>query len=396
MELHDLPRELSGHSLTLDGVTHRFGAVTAVRDVTLEIKAGELVVLLGPSGCGKTTLLRVIGGFIMQSAGRVLIDNQPVDHLAPNRRNVGIVFQNYALFPHMTVRENVAYGLEARHTPRARIAEQVRAMLALVRMAEFADRLPRELSGGQQQRVALARALAVEPRILLLDEPFGALDKNLRLDMQIEVKRLQRQCGITSILVTHDQEEAMSMADRIAVLDRGAVAQFAPPTEIYDHPATLFVHTFVGTVNLLRGRISGIDTVTLDGGATLRCRTAAGRAPGERVAVAVRPERLRVADRSGPGRIPGTVRVVLPLGPVTVHEVELSDGAAVKITAVREAGEPALRPGDRVFLELSSPEACAVFAEPSFETAPTPDPSPPIGRPSAYGGGRGARGRMAP
>ena len=361
------PAVAGGHSLTLGEVTHRFGSVVAVRDVALEIKAGELVVLLGPSGCGKTTLLRIIGGFLRQAAGQVLIDGVPVDPLPPNRRNVGIVFQNYALFPHMTGAENVAYGLEARRVPRARIRERVDAMLALVRMEELGDRFPRQLSGGQQQRIALARALAVEPRLLLLDEPFGALDKNLRLDMQIEVKRLQRQCGITTILVTHDQEEALSIADRIAVLNQGAVEQFAPPTDIYDHPMTLFVNSFVGTVNLLRGRIAeagpGGVAVALDCGATLRCPGTDPRAAGKRVVVAVRPERLRLAAEPGEGRIRGVVRAVLPLGPVTVHEVELADGAAVKVTAVREPGEAARRPGDQVFCELVSSDACAVFPD---------------------------------
>jgi putative spermidine/putrescine transport system ATP-binding protein len=187
-------------------VTHRFGPVAAVRDVSLEIRAGELVALLGPSGCGKSTLLRIIAGFIRQSEGTVLYDGQAVDHLPPNRRGAGIVFQNYALFPHMTVAENVAYGLEARRAERAAIKARVAEMLALVQMQDFAGRLPRQLSGGQQQRVALARALAVEPKILLLDELFGALDKNLRLDMQIELKRLQRRYGVTSILVTHDKK----------------------------------------------------------------------------------------------------------------------------------------------------------------------------------------------
>src|SRR5205085_2852552 len=233
-----------GHRLTLRGITHRFGDFTAVHDIELDISGGELVALLGPSGCGKSTLLRIIAGFIAQTEGSVLFDNEPVDHLAPNRRGAGIVFQNYALFPHMTVAENVAYGLHARSTPKEKIGPRVAEMLGLVHMDHLAERLPRQLSGGQQQRIALARALAVDPKILLLDEPFGALDKNLRLDMQIEVKRLQREYGITTILVTHDQEEALSMADRIAVMNRGRVEQFASATEIYDRPATLFVNQF--------------------------------------------------------------------------------------------------------------------------------------------------------
>src|SRR6266852_7158355 len=250
-----------GHRLILDNITQRFNDFVAVRDINLDVAGGELVALLGPSGCGKSTLLRIVSGFIRQSQGRVLFDNEAVDHLPPSRRGAGIVFQNYALFPHMTVAQNVAYGLEAQKWPRQRIGPRVAEMLALVHMAEFAERKPRQLSGGQQQRIALARCLAIDPKVLLLDEPFGALDKNLRLDMQIEVKRLQRQFGITAILVTHDQEEAMSLADRIAVMSRGRVEQFASPVEVYDRPRTLFVNSFVGTANLLAGEI-----VMRDGG----------------------------------------------------------------------------------------------------------------------------------
>jgi ABC-type proline/glycine betaine transport system ATPase subunit len=224
---------VAGHALDIVGLTHRFGAFTAVDDVTLSIRPGEIVALLGPSGCGKTTLLRAVAGFIRQNQGRVLIDGASVDDLPPERRNIGIVFQNYALFPHMTVAQNVAYGMEARRRPRAEIRERVQRFLSIVQLDAMAERFPRQLSGGQQQRVALARALAIEPQILLLDEPFGALDKNLRLDMQIEVKRLQRQFGLTAIMVTHDQEEAMSIADRIAVMNRGRVEQLDTPVAIY-------------------------------------------------------------------------------------------------------------------------------------------------------------------
>ena len=242
-----------GHQLRLDGITQHFNEFVAVSDINLDVAGGELVALLGPSGCGKSTLLRIISGFIRQTEGRVLFDGQPVDHLPPSQRGVGIVFQNYALFPHMTVAENVAYGLQARKWPREKIAPRVAEMLELVHMSEFAQRKPRQLSGGQQQRIALARCLAIDPKVLLLDEPFGALDKNLRLDMQIEVKRLQRESGMTTILVTHDQEEALSMADRIAVMSRGRIEQVSPPTEIYDEPKTLFVNEFVGTTNVFAG-----------------------------------------------------------------------------------------------------------------------------------------------
>jgi len=297
----------------------------------------------------------------------VLFDGAPVDHLPTAQRGVGIVFQNYALFPHMTVAQNVAYGLDARKVPRSESNAKVLEMLALVRMQEFAGRLPRQLSGGQQQRIALARALAVDPKILLLDEPFGALDKNLRLDMQIEVKRLQREYGITTILVTHDQEEAMSMADRIAVLNRGNVEQCAPPTDIYDRPATLFVNQFVGTTNLLPVRIGALDA----GRATLRfgdvdiaCDSVSGGAttlaPGADAIWSIRPEQLRVATSSGPGRIPVTVRVVLPMGPITVYEAE-AGATSLKINEPRASNARVLSVGDRIFVEAADSAAGQVF-----------------------------------
>ena len=358
------PAVAGGHSLTLGEVTHRFGSVVAVRDVALEIKAGELVVLLGPSGCGKTTLLRIIGGFLRQAAGQVLIDGVPVDHLPPNRRNVGIVFQNYALFPHMTVAENVAYGLEARRVPRARIRERVDAMLALVRMEELGDRFPRQLSGGQQQRIALARALAVEPRLLLLDEPFGALDKNLRLDMQIEVKRLQRELNITTIMVTHDQEEALSMADRIAVMNGGRVEQFASPEDIYDRPQSLFVAGFVGTANLLKGRLSsrepGFD-IELSAGGRLTLASAYPCSRSGGVVLAVRPEHLHFGA-AGEGAIAAKVEMVLPLGPSVVYELQLADGTQVKLAAGRSGSEQKHAIGDSVWLRLAEGSPAAVFA----------------------------------
>jgi putative spermidine/putrescine transport system ATP-binding protein len=362
----DGPAALRGHSLRLERITHRFGAITAVDGVDLDVRAGELVALLGPSGCGKTTLLRIIAGFVVPTAGRVFVDRDGVDHLPPHRRGIGIVFQNYALFPHMTVAENVAYGLEARGVPRADVRERIARMLELVQMTGFADRFPRQLSGGQQQRIALARALAVGPRLLLLDEPFGALDKSLRLDMQIEIKRLQRQAGITSILVTHDQEEAMSIADRIAVLHRGRIEQFATPTETYDQPASLFVSGFVGTSNLLPGKVERVDPtatiVSLDGGTTLACRSASV-ARGDRVVVSVRPERLRLVSGSGERRIAGTLRAVMPLGPVVIYEVEAADGSLLKLSAPRAGGAlPA--PDTPAWVEPVSPEACLVFAAP--------------------------------
>jgi putative spermidine/putrescine transport system ATP-binding protein len=356
------------HRVRLEEITHRFSDFTAVSDINLDIAGGELVALLGPSGCGKSTLLRIISGFVRQSQGRVLFDDEAVDHLAPSGRGVGIVFQNYALFPHMTIAENVAYGLQAHRWPRGKIAPRVAQMLDLVHMSEFAQRKPRQLSGGQQQRIALARCLAIDPKVLLLDEPFGALDKNLRLDMQIEVKRLQREYGITTILVTHDQEEALSMADRIAVMSRGRIEQVSSPTEIYDSPQTLFVNQFVGTSNVLRGEFIGgpigEPAVRLEGGAAIAVSPNAKFQPGSKVIVSIRPEQLRMQPSSAQGAIGGTIKAVMPLGAHVVYDVALSDQASLKVSEPREAaGE--LRPiGMPVYLKPVSSASCHVFPDP--------------------------------
>jgi putative spermidine/putrescine transport system ATP-binding protein len=354
----------AGHRLRLDNITHRFGDFVAVSDVALDIAGGELVALLGPSGCGKSTLLRIMSGFIRQSAGRVLFDEAAVDHLPANRRGVGIVFQNYALFPHMTVRQNVAYGLQAQHWPRDKIAPRVDAMLDLVHMRQFGDRLPRQLSGGQQQRIALARCLAIDPKVLLLDEPFGALDKNLRLDMQIEVKRLHREYGVTTVLVTHDQEEALSMADRIAVMNRGRIEQVASPTEIYDHPATLFVNQFVGTTNLISGKLVNVDAGGCEvagAGGKLRAAPAPNLVKGMAVVVSVRPEQWRLQTSVSEGALAGTIKMVMPLGPQVVYDVEIPGGTSIKISQSRESGTALLESGSIVHVAPLSAAKCHVF-----------------------------------
>jgi putative spermidine/putrescine transport system ATP-binding protein len=328
-----------GHTLDIDSVTHRYGPIAAVAEVSLAVSAGEIVALLGPSGCGKTTLLRVVAGFVRQSAGSVRIDGKPIDHLAANIRNVGIVFQNYALFPHMTVAQNVAYGLQARGRPREEVRRTVDRFLEVVRLTDFHDRLPRQLSGGQQQRVAVARALVVEPTVLLLDEPFSALDKSLRLDMQIEIKRLQRQFGLTVILVTHDQDEAMSVADRIAVMNHGRVEQFDTPINVYDRPATLFVSGFIGTTNLLAGRVlessNGTTVVELEAGARLAVPTDRAFAAGTPVVLSVRPEQVCLHAESAPGRWSVRRRLALPLGSNTMHDLQTRDGATLKLVEPR-------------------------------------------------------------
>jgi putative spermidine/putrescine transport system ATP-binding protein len=264
----------------------------------------------------------------------------------------------------MTVAENVAYGLEAQKWPRRRIAPRVAEMLALVHMSEFAGRKPRQLSGGQQQRVALARCLATDPKVLLLDEPFGALDKNLRLDMQIEVKRLQREYGITTILVTHDQEEALSMADRIAVMARGSIEQVSSPTEIYDRPKTLFVNQFVGSANVLAGEFmraqDGVAAVRVCEGALLKVEETPQLTAGAPVLVSVRPEQLRLDAMPGEGRIAGVVKAVMPLGPHVVYEIETQNGTSLKVSEPRAPATPLRRPGESVHVAASA-AACRVF-----------------------------------
>ena len=356
--------KVAGHALSLERITHAYGSLKVIKDVTLEIKGGEMVALLGPSGCGKTTLLRAIAGFIRPTQGRVLVDGGPIEHLPPNQRNIGIVFQNYALFPHMTVAENIAYGLQARRQPKREIQQKVEEMIDLVQMRPLMDRLPKQLSGGQQQRVALARAMAIEPKILLLDEPFGALDKNLRLDMQIEVKRIQQQLGITTVMVTHDQEEALSMADRIAVINQGWVEQFDTPGNIYDRPSTIFVNQFVGTTNLIPGQLvkvgTGQSVIKLDCGPTLTCEVDTMASVSKPVWLSVRPERLRL-HTAVEGSIPATVVAVMPLGASTIYEVQASDGTAIKVTEPRSPKDSPLAAGASVAVTLSSFRDCAVF-----------------------------------
>ena len=344
--------------MLLDRITHRYAGSVAVDDVTLDVAGGELVALLGPSGCGKTTLLRIVAGLIQQTEGRVVVAGAAIDALPPRRRPVGIVFQSYALFPHMSVLDNVGYGLAARGVGGQARTDAAMKMLELVQLGHLAGRMPRALSGGQQQRVALARALAVEPAILLLDEPFAALDKNLRLDMQIEIKRIQRMAGTTTILVTHDQEEALSMADRVAVLSAGRLEQFSPPTEVYDRPSSFFVGTFVGQSNVLAGTVlDGEGSVRLDAGGVIVTRTR-DAAVGSRVRVCLRPEHLRFAEAG----IPATLELALPLGPTVVHEIRFQDGTTAKIVEPREAGSALRVAGQAVHVAASGPALASAFA----------------------------------
>ena len=275
-------------------------AVRALDNVSVTIDKGAFFTLLGPSGCGKTTLLRLIAGFDTPTSGAILLDGNDITADPPNRRPVNTVFQSYALFPHLTVAQNIGFGLEMQDRPRAEVAATVERMLALVRLEEMAGRKTAQLSGGQQQRVALARALAPQPKVLLLDEPLSALDLKLRKEMQIELKRLQHETGITFVFVTHDQEEALTMSDRIAVMSAGRILQIGSPREIYTSPANRFVAGFIGESNFLTGTL-GRGAIALDAGATLPLAETAGAAVGSHVTVAIRPEQLRIVERAPDG-----------------------------------------------------------------------------------------------
>ena len=326
----------------LDRVTKRFGDVVAVDDLTLDVGRGEFFSLLGPSGCGKTTTLRMIAGFEDVTAGTVYLGEQDVTNLPPYRRDVNTVFQNYALFPHLNVYENVAFGLRRRKVAGKEIRERVGNMLALVELPGYERRRTNQLSGGQQQRVALARALINRPRVLLLDEPLGALDLKLRKQMQLELKRIQEEVEITFIYVTHDQDEAMTMSNRIAVMRGGKVEQLGHPVDLYEQPTTEFVAGFLGVSNLLDGTVlgaagDGLMDVQLDAGAQVRA-AAAGHAPGSKVRLGVRPEKLRLqrtetvaSDDGNTNALTGRITDASYVGVSTQYVVKLDDGKDVVV-----------------------------------------------------------------
>jgi len=359
----------------LSRATKRFGAVTAVDAVSIDIRRGEFFSLLGPSGCGKTTTLRLVAGLEEPDDGEVRLLGEVVNRRRPYERPVAMVFQNYALFPHLNVRRNVAFGLEQRRVPAGQIRERVRRALELVRLdpETYAGRTPAQLSGGQRQRVALARALVIEPAILLLDEPLGAIDLKLRKEMQLELKALNRQLGITFVYVTHDQEEALTMSDRIAVMNQARVAQVGTPAEIYENPRTAFVADFIGECNFFAGAVverhDGLATVAREDGLRFRIPAGGGMAPGRRVRIAVRPEWHDVwrPEEVPPteNAVPGVVRDVVYLGE-TVHViVRLPECVDARI-ALRNEGQlikpVPWRAGDRVSVGWL-PEDCQVLEE---------------------------------
>ena len=310
------------------------GRLNAVDGISLDIAKGEFLTLLGPSGSGKTTTLMMIAGFEEPTSGTIELDGENLTRRPPWERNIGVVFQNYALFPHMTVERNVAFPLRMRNFPRSQQAARVREILDLVGLAHFADRHPRELSGGQQQRVALARGLVFDPDVLLLDEPLGALDKNLREQMQVELKRIHREVGITMVYVTHDQTEAMTMSDRIAVFSHGTLEQTAPPLEVYHRPRTRFVGEFIGDSNFFAGRIDAPGHVELEGFGSMQADVEACRRIGTGpVDVLVRPERLRLVDAGSalPNRLAVKVNVIVNYGDSVLVIGEAAGGHVVRM-----------------------------------------------------------------
>ena len=354
--------------IEIDHVTKRFEDYIAVADADFTIGAGEFFSLLGPSGCGKTTTLRMIAGFENPTEGAIRLEGVDVSRVAPHKRHVNTVFQHYALFPHMTVWDNVAYGPRSQRKDKATITKSVDEMLEVVRLTDFAKRKPAQLSGGQQQRVALARALVNYPSALLLDEPLGALDLQLRHVMQFELKRIQREVGITFVYVTHDQEEALTMSDRIAVMNAGNVEQIGTPTEIYDRPASVFVAGFIGQANLWHGRQTGRanrDYVEVDVlGTTLKARPGDTTIEsGGQATVMVRPERVRVSMEQPSGDSAIVLARVVDLtfqGPVLRLSLVAADGSPIIAHVGSEQDLPLLRPGDEVYVSWS-PDASLVL-----------------------------------
>ena len=348
--------------LQLTGLTKTYGDIHAVAGVDLDIGQGELVVLLGPSGCGKTTTLRMIAGFIAPSAGEIRLGGHDITRQPPWKRNTGLVFQSYALFPHLSVADNIVFGLRMRRLPQDRIAAKLAEVLRLVRLEGLAERLPRELSGGQQQRVALARALVIEPDILLLDEPLSNLDAKLRHEVRVEIRELQKELGLTTVMVTHDQEEALTMADRLVVMANGRVQQVGSQRDLYENPANTFVAGFVGRTNFLHGRVETPGVFRSESGLSIRCDESAA-ANGR--TLALRPERLSLAtDRitAADNCFPGIVEFASYLGGIMEYYVRLTPQDRLMVQAPNKFIDAAHAVGDRVHLHWPA-QASLVLAD---------------------------------
>ena len=350
--------------ISFESVTKRFGDFTAVNDLSLVIYEREFFALLGASGCGKSTLLRMLAGFDNPTSGRILLDGQDLKGMPPYRRPVNMMFQSYALFPHMTVEANIAFGLRQEGMPAADIDKRVKDMLELVKLQQFAKRKPHQLSGGQRQRVALARSVAKRPKVLLLDEPLGALDKKLREETQFELMDLQQELGLTFVVVTHDQEEAMTMADRIAIMDKGKVMQVATPAEIYEAPSSKFIADFVGSVNMFEGKITKREgsTTTIEGadGFSILTANAGDAGVDSTVWFAVRPEKVRVSSKrpenAGTNSVEGEIWDIAYLGDMTVYHVKLASGRVVRTSVMnsQRITEDPLAWNDRAWVSFAA------------------------------------------
>ncbi|MCR9123935.1 MAG: ABC transporter ATP-binding protein [Phyllobacteriaceae bacterium] len=356
--------------IAFENVTKRFGDFTAVDNLTMHVYEREFFSLLGPSGCGKTTLLRMLAGFEEPTSGDIFLDGQPLKGVPPHKRPVNMMFQSYALFPHLTVADNIAFGLKQEGMEKGAVAERVDQMLKLVKLEQFAKRKPHQLSGGQRQRVALARSVAKRPKLLLLDEPLGALDKKLREETQFELMDLQEQLGLTFMIVTHDQEEAMTMSDRIAVMDAGIVVQTGTPGEIYEAPNTRYVADFIGNVNMFEGRITAIENGLAEMDATdgfgIRAIAQEGFKAGQHAWFAIRPEKVDVTrDKPDQDRnaVQGEVWDIAYLGGLTVFNVRLDSGAVIKATVLNSerAVEDPIGYEERVWLSFD-PD-CGILLE---------------------------------
>jgi putative spermidine/putrescine transport system ATP-binding protein len=352
-------------ALVLRGLRKSFGSAVAVDGVDLEVGRGEFVTLLGPSGSGKTTTLRMVAGFMTPSGGSIEIDGADMTRVPPYRRDVGMVFQNYALFPHMTAGQNIAFPLRMRRRPTAEISRRVADALSLVKLGDLGDRYPRQLSGGQQQRIALARADVFEPRVLLMDEPLGALDRKLREALQLEIIRVSRELGATVLYVTHDQEEALELSDRIVVMSEGRIEQIGTPFEIYNFPATAFVASFVGTLNAVQARIADPAARRLMvADSHITTNSDVTGAAGELVTVAIRPEMITLdgtGEGDGANRIPATVEDVAFLGSVVRVRTTIGDGSTISIDTFNNPNLDVPAAGVRVVLRFP-PEACHVLS----------------------------------
>ena len=361
--------------LELSHVKKRFGAFVAVEDFELITERGEFVSLLGPSGCGKTTTLRMIAGFEYPDSGSIKVDGKEITNLPPNKRNVGMVFQAYALFPNMTVASNVGFGMRVKKQSKDAITKRVGELLEMIHMPEKADRYPYQLSGGQQQRVALARALAVEPQVLLLDEPLSALDAKIRVALRNEIRAIQRQLGITTVYVTHDQEEALSLSDRVVVMSDGRIEQIGSPSEIYNFPATSFVASFVGTLNLLAARVvdPSAGRLAVEGQEIRAAKPISGARSGEIVSVALRPESISLEEGpEGTNRLRGPVVDVSFLGSIVRLRIRLGDGPTVSLDTFNDPNLTLPPIGEAVTVSFP-PEASLVLDQPAG--APGADPA---------------------